>query len=115
MIYQCPLGVEITGSYINVSTTWIDEALSHVDSATCTKMRGGLALGVDLHTCVSSLHTRADYVSFNEYRNAYINPADIRNHFLDMGKYNPMQTILMVFEPIDAAQSYHLWLSTEYT
>ena len=94
MIYQCSLSVEFTGSDINVSTTWIDKALSNVNSATCTKMRGGLALGDDLHTCVSSLYKCADYVSFNEYRNAYINPADIRNHFLDMDKYNPMQTNL---------------------
>ena len=75
-----------------------------LNSATCTKMRGGLTLGDDLHTCVSSLDKCAGYVSFNEYRNAYIHPADIKNHFQDMDTYSLMQTRFMVFVPRDAAQ-----------
>ena len=70
MIYQCSLSVEFTGSDINVNITWIDNALTNVNSATCTKMRGGLALGDDLQSCVPSLYKCADYVSFNEYINA---------------------------------------------
>ena len=32
-----------------------------------------------------------------------------------MGKYNPMQTLFMVFEPTDATQSYDLGFSTQYS